>query len=70
MASCVFHVYIYCFANPSPLLNLYVNLSSHIFLCGVLSMFLDPIEDEFKAGDGVFCSTLYAAGDVDAIIAS
>jgi len=33
-------------------------------------MSLDLIEDEFKAGDGVFRSTLYAAGEVDAIIAS
>jgi len=31
-------------------------------------MFLDSIEEEFKAEDGLFLSTPYAAGDVDVII--
>jgi len=32
-------------------------------------MFLDSVEEEYEAGDGVFLSTPYTAGDVDAIIA-
>jgi len=30
-------------------------------------MFLDSVEEEFKAEDGLFLSTPYAVGDVDAI---
>ena len=51
------------------MLNLYVILSSHVFLSCILSMFLDSVEEEYEAGDGVFLSTPYTAGDVDAIIA-